>query len=126
MIRKSLIIFGAVLNIAWGAAHLFPTGSVVSGFGAISNDNRNIITMEWINEGLTLIFMGAVVLLVTVLTRENNRTQKIIYLCTALMLFSMAIVSLFTGFNIDFLPFRLCPLIFSISGMLILQGSLRK
>jgi hypothetical protein len=125
MFRKALIILGGVLNIAWGVAHMVPTGSVVSGFGAISGDNKNIITMEWINEGLTLIFIGVLVLLVTVVAGENNKTRKIVYLASAAMLFSMAVLSLFTGFNIDFLPYKLCPFIFSLSGILILQGAFR-
>jgi hypothetical protein len=34
----------------------------------------------------------------------------------------MAIVSVFTGFKIHFLPFRLCPLIFTLSAILISVG----
>ena len=36
---------------------------------------------------------------------------------------TMAIVSLFTGFKVKFLPFRLCPTIFTISAGLILTGT---
>ena len=39
---------GAGLTALWGIAHLVPTKSVVDGFGDISEDNRHIITMEWI------------------------------------------------------------------------------
>ncbi len=126
MFRKTLIITGGVLNILWGASHLFPVNSVVSGFGSITNDNKNIILMEWINEGMTLIFIGVLIVLVTVASGENNKTVKIVYLCSSIMLFAMAVLSLFTGFNIDFLPFKLCPVIFSVSGVLILQGVFRK
>ena len=126
MLRKKLIITGGLLNILWGVSHLFPTSSVVTGFGSLTSDNRNIILMEWINEGLTLIFIGVLIILVTVTSKENNKTVKIVYLCSSIMLFSMAILSLFTGFNIDFLPFKLCPVIFSVSGVLILQGVFRK
>lgn len=123
MFRKLLILIGGLLNIAWGVAHLFPTSAVVKGFGSISSDNQRIISMEWINEGFTLIFIGLLVLIVTIANKENNKTLKLVYLTTSIMLFSMAILSLFTGFQIDFLPFRLCPIIFSISGLLILQGA---
>lgn len=126
MFRKVLVIIAGVLNLVWGISHLFPTNSVVTGFGNISIDNKNIILMEWINEGFTLIFIGILIILVTVLSRDNNKTLKIVYLSSAIMLFAMAILSLFTGFNIDYLPFELCPLIFSITGLLILQGVFRK
>jgi CHASE2 domain-containing sensor protein len=126
MLRKVLVITGGSLNIAWGISHLFPTYSVAAGFGKITADNRNIILMEWINEGLTLIFIGVLVVLVTALTKEINKTIKTVYAASAAMLFSMAVLSLFTGFNIDFIPFKLCPVIFSLSGILILQGVWRK
>jgi CHASE2 domain-containing sensor protein len=126
MFRKLLIIIGGSLNIIWGVAHLFPTNSVVNDFGNISIDNKRIILMEWINEGFTLIFIGLLVLMVTIFNKENNRTLQIVYIASSIMLFSMAILSLFTGFKINFIPFELCPVIFSVLGILILQGAFRK
>ena len=37
----------------------------------------------------------------------------------------LAVVSIFTGFKVKFLPFRLCPFIFTISAVLILVGHSR-
>jgi hypothetical protein len=37
-------------------------------------------------------------------------------------LLALTLVSLFTGFKINFLPFKLCPLIFSVSLILIVLG----
>ena len=48
--------------IFWGVAHLFPTASVIRGFGPITQDNKRILAMEWIIEGVTLIFIGALVI----------------------------------------------------------------
>jgi hypothetical protein len=126
MFRKILTIIGGCLNIFWGVAHLFPTNSVVNDFGNISIDNKRIILMEWINEGFTLIFIGLLILIITIVNKENNKTLKIVYIISSIMLFSMAILSLFTGFKINFIAFQLCPVIFSISGILILQGAFRR
>jgi CHASE2 domain-containing sensor protein len=126
MNKRLLVIIGGLLNVAWGVAHLFPASSVVKGFGNISLDNQRIILMEWINEGLTLIFIGLLVFFITVLNKETNRAIKIVYTASAIMLFSMAVLSLFTGFKIDFIPFQLCPIIFTGSGLLILQGAFGK
>ena len=126
MIKKILIILGSLLIIIWGTAHLLPTSSVVNGFGNISIDNIRIIQMEWINEGLTLIFIGLLVSLVTIFGNTVTITKKIVYITSAIMLFSMAILSLFTGFKIDFIPFKVCPIIFSVSGVFILQGAFSK
>ena len=126
MVKKLMVIIGGLLNVAWGVAHLFPTVAVVKGFGNISPNNRRIILMEWVNEGLTLIFIGLLVFFITIFNKENNRAAKIVYIASAAMLFSMAVLSLFTGFKIDFIPFRLCPIIFTGSGLLILQGAFKK
>lgn len=117
-----LLLIGALLTITWGIAHLFPTSSVVKGFGDISEDNKNIIRMEWINEGLALIFIGTIVL-ITAFIDDNSSLKTYINLAVVIMLISMAILSLFTGFKVNFLPFKLCPFIFAISALLILIGT---
>ena len=58
MLNQVLLYSGSAFIAFWGIAHLFPTRSVVSGFGEISVDNKRIITMEWIVEGIALIFIG--------------------------------------------------------------------
>ncbi|KPL15771.1 MAG: hypothetical protein AMS23_04865 [Bacteroides sp. SM1_62] len=60
-----LLYISSFLLAFWGIAHLLPTKNVVKGFGTISADNKNIIAMEWINEGATLIFLGILVLVIT-------------------------------------------------------------
>jgi hypothetical protein len=126
MKRKLLIYLGGLLTIIWGIAHLFPTNNVVSGFGNISVDNIRIIKMEWINESLTLIFIGLLTIAVTLLNEMNHMVTKAVYVLTYLMLAAMSVLSLYTGFEIDFLPFKLCPIIFTVSGLLILQGAFYK
>ena len=126
MKRKLLIYMGGLLTIIWGIAHLFPTNNVVSGFGNISVDNIRIIKMEWINESLTLIFIGLLTIAVTLLNEMNHMVTKAVYVLTYLMLSAMSVLSLYTGFEIDFLPFKLCPIIFTVSGLLILQGAFYK
>ena len=60
-----LLYLGAALTAIWGISHLIPTKNVVVGFGDISENNRHIITMEWIIEGVSLIFIGSLVAVVT-------------------------------------------------------------
>jgi hypothetical protein len=103
-------------------AHLFPTQSVVNGFGDISLDNKRIIAMEWIIEGVSLIFLALVVSSVTYIDRENT-ISKTIYWISFAMLNTLSVISLFTGFKVNFLPFKLCPAIFTTSSILILLGA---
>lgn len=117
-----LINLAAVSVLIWGIAHLFPTKSVVNGFGDISADNKNILLMEWLNEGLTLIFIGLLLLAVVHFGDLNAVTSHLVLWASSLMLFGMAILSLLTGFKVNILPFKLCPFIFTGSGILILFG----
>ena len=112
---------GAAITIVWGVAHLFPTKSVVKGFGDITADNKNIIAMEWIVEGVSLIFIGIIVLGVCFIDATSN-VAAFVYLASAGILIVLAIVSLFTGFNVNFLPFKLCPVLFTASAILIFVG----
>jgi hypothetical protein len=121
MSNQLLFYIGSIITIGWGISHLFPTKSVVKGFGAISADNKNIITMEWIVEGVALIFIGVIVAGVTFIEYTND-ISTFIYFASVIMLFVLAIISLFTGYNVNFLPFKLCSFLFSASAILILLG----
>lgn len=117
-----LLMIGAVLTALRGIAHLFPTTSVVAGFGEISTDNRLIITMEWIVDGVSLIFVGILVGAVTLIDRTAP-IAGLVYFLSAGMLVVLAVVSLFTGFKVSFLPFKLCPAIFGLSAVLFIVGA---
>jgi len=123
MINLVFLYLGAALTALWGISHLFPTRSVVKGFGGISVDNQRIITMEWIGEGVSLIFIGVLVVLVTIVDSSRS-VSKAVYLLSAIGLMVLALVSFFTGFKIKFLPFKLCPVIFTVSAILIVIGGL--
>ena len=121
MVDLVFLFLGAALTALWGIAHLFPTKSVVKGFGDISFDNNRIITMEWIVEGIALIFMGLLVATVTVID-PSSLVSRAVYILTILGLLVLAIVSLFTGFKVNFVPFKLCPFIFGLSAALVFIG----
>ena len=119
MINSIILYISAALLIFWGIAHLVPTRSVVKNFGHVSLDNRRIIAMEWIIEGVFLIFIGSVIASLTFLD-YTNQISRTIYLLCFVALNILAIISLFTGFKIKFIPFRLCPFIFLASAFLII------
>ena len=122
MLSQILLYIGAAIPVFWGIAHLFPTKSVVAGFGEISLDNRRIITMEWIIEGVALIFLGALVAGVTMIDHQSA-ISGVVYLISSAALLVLAVVSLFTGFKISFLPFKLCPFLFTTSAILIIVAN---
>lgn len=119
--NQILLITGGSIALLWGISHLFPTKNVVRDFGDISKDNKHIILMEWINEGATLIFLGTLTIILT-LFYPNESATFLVYWSIIVMLLSLAVISIFTGFKVNFLPFKLCPLIFSISALCIYLG----
>ena len=105
-----------------GVAHLFATKGVVAGFGDLTADNRRIITMEWIVEGIALISTAAFVAVAAAISPQAAVASAVYAVATATLVV-LALVSLFTGFKVAFLPFRLCPVIFGVSAALIVWGA---
>jgi hypothetical protein len=117
-----LVYIAAVVTCAWGIAHLLATRGVVAGFGELTADNRRIITMEWIVEGVALVALGSLVAAVTA-AGGSSAAASAAYATAIATLIALAIVSLFTGFRVAFLPYRLCPFIFGASATLIAVGA---
>lgn len=77
--------------------------------------------MEWIIEGVSLIFVGAIVAAATYID-SGSAISTTIYWISFVMLNTLSLISLFTGFRVGFLPYKLCPVIFTTSSVLILLG----
>jgi len=124
MTNEFLLYIGASIIIIWGIAHIIPTKSIVEEFGEISEDNRRIITMEWLAEGITFIFIGILVIFVTAFGDFLDLTPSIVYLCSAGILLIMALLSLFTGARTSILPMKICPIIKFIVAILFIIATL--
>jgi hypothetical protein len=120
-----LLYIGSIFVFCWGVAHLFPTKNIVKGFGDISPDNKLIITMEWITEGIALIFIGVLTAFVAY-TDQFSNLAGVVYWIVFGVLNVLSLVSLFTGFRHPFILFKLCPFIFTGSSLFIIIGSLLK
>ena len=114
-----MLYAGSMIVILWGIAHIsIPTRSIIAGFGAISTDNKRILLMEWLMEGVLLIFVGVLVALVTILPSELEESAVIVYRLCASVLVVMAGISLCTGARTTILPMKLCPSIFLTAAVL--------
>ncbi len=123
MTSMIMLYVGSIAITLWGIAHVAPTRPVVEGFGALSVDNRRIITMEWIAEGLTLSFIGLLTLLVTALGWSQTAVAVFIYRVSAVMLIVMAGLSWMTGARTSTLPMKVCPYVKTAAAILLLLGS---
>ena len=124
MIDSILLLIGAAIVALWGISHLFPTKGVVRGFGDISLDNKRIITMEWVVEGINLAFLGFLVMLITIVAGADNQVSQLVYWSAAGLLVVMAVWHSLTGARTKVLPMKLCPFIFGTSAVLFVLGSL--
>jgi hypothetical protein len=105
MSSSLLLYLGAVILSGWGVAHIIPTRNVVAGFGALSEDNRINITMEWVAEGLTLAFAGILTALVTVVAGPADSVARIV-------LWAIVVLAI-----------RVCPLVMAIAAVLRAPGN---
>ena len=122
MAAEALLYIGSGAIILWGVAHIAPTRSVVAGFGSISEDSKRIITMEWVAEGLTLCFIGLLVLLITALDGAQDSVSRNVYRISAVMLIVMAGWTLLTGARTSIVPIRVCPIVKTTVATLFLLG----
>jgi hypothetical protein len=69
------------------------------------------------------VIIGSINAIVTAID-HTSPISLVIYLSSVIVLIVLTFVSFFTGFKIRFLPFKLCPVIFITSAVLIILGGL--
>ena len=106
MIRLVVLSVACVLMVSWSVGIFVATRCLVGGFGDTLPDNRRIITMEWIGEGVALISIAAFVAAATILDATSVVALGV-YLVAMAGLIVLAVVALLTTFRIAFLPHRL-------------------
>lgn len=124
MLSQVLLFLGAASVAIWGIMHLVKTRPVIAGFEPLTDDNRYVLTMEWIVEGVALVFVAALVVVVTMVEGPDTLGSELVYGMSGGFLLAMAVVSLFTGARASLLPYKLCAPIFTASAGLILVGGL--
>ena len=118
-----LAYVAAAILIAWGSAHLAPTRTVAVSFGGISEDNRRILVMEWIAEGITHISIGLLVILATAIEGAGDPTPELVYVVSAGILVVLAGLTAATGARTPVVWFRVCPFVLTSSAVLLVFAS---
>lgn len=112
-------VAGAVL-IAWGTSHIAATRPVVESFGTIGVDNRRILTMEWVAEGITHVTIGLLVVLVAAVEGSDSGTADLVYRVLAAALVVFAGLTAATGSRTPVIWFKVCPFVLSGAAALLL------
>lgn len=80
--------------------------------------------MEWVAEGLSLCFIGVLVLFVTLLSGDQNQVSFIVYWASAMMLIIMAGLTAATGAKTSIVAIKICPIVKTSVAILFILGSI--
>ena len=121
--REVLGYLASAVLIGWGTAHLAPTRAVAASFGEITPDNRRILIMEWIAEGITHISLGTLIILITAIEGVSNPATQLVYRVVAAVLLALAALTAATGSRTPVIWFRICPFVLSGVAALLIVAS---
>lgn len=124
LINKIYLYSGSALIILWGLVHLILTMNIIRGFGEVSADNKKVLMMQVIGEGLTLIFLGALPLVIIFLGLPLSVNGFLVYRTVGGMLLAMALLALFTSARVPVTWYKVCPAVKTVAAALFIVGSL--
>ena len=116
-------LVAAGIVFLWGVSHIIPTKQVVAGFGDISQDNRRIITMEWVAEGLSFMFVAALIVAVTWSGDTLEAAEDLVYRVSSGFLLTIGVWTAMTGARTGVIWFKACPVVMSVSSGLLIASS---
>ena len=119
-----LLNAGRLITLLWGAMHIAPTRMIVAGFGALTYNNHQIILMEWIAEGLTMMFIAVLVIAVNFADGPGiSGLGILVHRICAGMLLMLAGWSLTTGARTSILPMKICPVVKTVAAIMLITAT---
>ena len=119
----TLPLVAAGIVFLWGVSHIVPTRQVVAGFGDISEDNRLIITMEWVAEGLSFMFVAVLIVAVAWSSSTLEAAEDLVYRVSSGFLIAIGVWTSMTGARTGVIWFKACPVVMSVSSGLLITAS---
>jgi hypothetical protein len=119
----ALVYIGGAVLVAWGAAHVIATRSVLSLYGELSTDNRRVWVMEWVAEGFTHIFVGLLLVILTALEGAAAPGSAVVYRSCAAFELVLVGWTAATGARTPYVWYRICLIVLSVVAGLLLIAS---
>lgn len=119
----TLALVAAGIVFLWGVSHIIPIRQVVAGFGDISEDNRRIITMEWVAEGLSFMFVAVLIVAVAWSSNTLEAAEDLVYRVSSGFLITIGVWTAMTGARTGVIWFKACPVVMSVSSGLLITAS---
>jgi len=123
--REWLVIAAGALSLALGVAYIIRSGAVARDFKLMLSDHKRVLLMAFVNQGLGLCFIGAVVIIAASFGK-GNLMSRIIEWTSAGMLFILGFVTAGTGGRGEYVIFRFGQLGLIVAAMLIAAGMVPK
>lgn len=123
MLPMVFLYAGSIVIALWGVAHIIPVKNVMRGFGDLSQDNRLIVAQMWVSEGLTLVFIGVLVIVSALVGGPENPVSRAVHISCAAMLVVGAVWHLFAGARTAVVPMKVCPAVMLIVGAAFFLGA---
>lgn len=124
VMSEAFAYIAAGIVFLWGVSHIIPTRQVVAGFGDISRDNRFIITMEWVAEGLSFMFVAMLIVAVTWSGKTPETAEDLVYRVVVGFLLAIGAWTAMTGARTGVIWFKMCPVVMSVTSGLLIAASL--
>jgi hypothetical protein len=122
-VQEALAYIAAGVVFLWGVSHIVPTRQVVAGFGEIGDDNRHIITMEWVAEGLSFMFVAVLIVAVTWSGSTPEAAEDLVYRVVVGFLLAIGAWTAMTGARTGVIWFKMCPVVMTLSSGLLVAAS---
>lgn len=112
-----MLLISAGIIIVWGAVYVFLIWKEMRLFEGISDFARRVLLLQWVNQGIVMVFMGIVIFLCVSIGGTENVLVHVICWAIALFLFIFAVTGLTTRMRL--VALRLSPLFCGVSAVLI-------
>jgi len=120
----TLLVYLAALALAgWGVAHLVPTRQVVASFGELSTDNRRVLMMEWVAEGVFHIGVACVLAVAVTVGAVGETVVEAILATCAVLLVVVGALTAATGARTPVVWFKICPAVLSGVAVVLLVAA---
>ncbi len=122
---SGLIFSAGILSVILGIAYLARSGAVKKDFRIILKGLQKVLSMALAGQGLTMIFVGLVVMVLAVSGGREHIAKTVSFMCAG-MLFVMGIVTGATGGQSEYVLFRIGQFVQVVAALLILAGNIPK
>jgi len=121
----TLNVIAGVLAMLLGLVYLARSGAIIKDFKIILRGMQKVLAMAIVWQGLTLIFLGFLVVVLALSGQREHIAKLISYVCGG-MLLVLGIVTGATGGQSEYILFRIGQFVQVVAAIMIFVGNIPK